>query len=163
MLDLTPIRATVTLTTSAPRAAVWHALERVARWPQVLTDLAAAAIEPAGPLAPGTLITTRALPGSNVIDMTYRVLAAEPFRRLVLASSARGFRAQTEYVLEDIEGETEVTVTAEVSAERLLGRLSAALWRDQHARHVAASLRRRGQAMLTLAETPETSVPITRP
>jgi len=163
MLDLAPIRATITLTTNARRAAVWQALEHVARWPQVLTDLSEATIAPEGPLASGAVITTRALPGHNVIDMTYQVLAAEPLHRLVLASSARGFRAQTEYVLEDIGGETEVSLTAEVSAERLLGRLSAALWRDQHARHVAASLRRRGQAMLTLAETLATSVSITRP
>jgi hypothetical protein len=149
MLTLAPIRVTVALTTSAPRAAVWQALEHVPRWPQVLTELSEAVTAPAGSLAPGTIITTRAQPGRNVIDMNYRVLAAEPLRRLVLASRAQGFRAQTAYVLEDADSGTQVT----------LGRLSAALWRDQHERHVAASLRRRGQAMLTLAEKLEASDP----
>jgi hypothetical protein len=35
---------------------------------------------------------------------------------------------------------------------RVLGRLAVTLWRNQHAGQVATSLRRRGQAMLTLAE-----------
>jgi Activator of Hsp90 ATPase homolog 1-like protein len=162
MLTFAPIRVTVALTTSAPRAAVWQALEHVPRWPQVLTELSEAVTAPAGSLAPGTIITTRGQPGRNVIDMNYRVLAAEPLRRLVLASRAQGFRAQTEYVLEDADGGTQVNLSAEVTAERVLGRLSAALWRDQHARHVAASLRRRAQAMLTLAEKLATSDPTRR-
>jgi hypothetical protein len=162
MLTLAPIHATVALTTSVPRAAVWQAFEQVSRWPQVLTELSEAAIAPTGPLAPGTVISTKALPGRNAIDMIYQVLAAEPLRRLVLVSRARGFRAQTEYLLEDADDGTELALTAEVSAERLLGRLSTALWRDQHARHVATSLRRRAQAMLTLAENLETTDPTTR-
>jgi hypothetical protein len=153
MLTLGPIVATVTLSTAAPRAAVWQALEAAPRWPQVLTDLAEAAIAPAGRLEAGAVISTKALPGLNVIDMQYRVLAAEPLRRLVLTSSARGFRAETEYVLDDDdEPGTQVTITARVMPERVLGRLAVVLWRKQHAGHVAASLRRRGQAMLTLAE-----------
>lgn len=154
MLTLGPIVATVTLTTTALRAAVWQALEAAPRWPQVLTDLAEAAIAPAGRLEAGAVISTKALPGGNVIDMQYRVLAAEPLRRLVLTSRARGFGAETEYLLDDDEGGTQVTITARVMPERVLGRLAVVLWRKQHAGHVAASLRRRGQAMLTLAEMP---------
>jgi uncharacterized protein YndB with AHSA1/START domain len=152
MLTLGPIVATVTLTTAAPRAAVWQAFEAAPRWPQVLTDLAEATIAP-GRLEAGAVISTKALPGGNVIDMQYRVLAAEPLRRLVLASRARGFRAETEYVLDDDdEPGTQVTITAQVMPERVLGRLAVVLWRKRHAGHVAASLRRRGQALLTLAE-----------
>jgi uncharacterized protein YndB with AHSA1/START domain len=132
---LTPIVATVTLTTAAPRAAVWQALEAAPRWPQVLTDLAEAAIAPAGRLEAGAVVTTKALPGRNVIDMSYRVLAVEPLRRLVMASSARGFRAETEYVLDDDEeAGTQVTITARVMPERVLGRLGVALWRNQQLR-----------------------------
>src|SRR5262245_3603023 len=107
MLAFGPIVATVTLTTAAPRAAVWQALEAAPRWPLVLTDLAEAAITPAGRLEPGAVISTKVLPGRDVIDMTYRVLAAESARRLVLTSRARGFQAETEYLLADDDDGTQ--------------------------------------------------------
>ncbi len=107
---------------------------------------------PGGRLDAGAVITTRAKPGVDVIDMSYQVLAVEPLRRLVLASSARGFRAQTEYLLEDDHEGSEVTLAAQVAPERMLGRMSMLLWRSQHESQLAAALRRRGQAMLTLAE-----------
>jgi hypothetical protein len=152
VLTFAPILATVTLEANASRAAVWQALEAAPRWPEVLTDLAQASITPSGRLEPGALIVTRARPGRDVIDMHYRVLEAEPARRLVLASSANGFLARTEYVLDDDATGALVTFTAQVTPERVLGRLSTALWRDQHARHIGTALRRRGEAMLRLAE-----------
>ena len=151
MLKFAPLVVSTTLTSSASRAAVWHALETAPRWPEVLPDVVDVTVTPAGRLEPGAVIVARALPGRDVIDMSYRVLAAEPLRRLVLMSSARGFRAETEYVLEDDGDGSEITLTARVMAERMLGRVSMTIWRNQHEGHIAAALRRRGQAMLTLA------------
>ena len=152
MLKFASLAATITLSTPATRAAVWRALETVRRWPQVLPDLFDATIAPVGRLEAGGVITTRAKPGGDVIDMSYQVLAVEPLRRLVLAGSARGFRVQTEYLLEDDGEGSEVTLPAQVAPERMLGRMSMMLWRSRHETQIAAALRRRGQAMLTLAK-----------
>jgi hypothetical protein len=47
------LTATRTFATSASPSAVWAALEAAPRWPEVLTDLVAARIEPDGVLAEG--------------------------------------------------------------------------------------------------------------
>ncbi len=150
-----PIETTITLAVAAPREAVWAALTDAPRWPQVLPDLAEGRIAPDGVLAPGAKIETRAVPDTDVVDMTYHVVAAEPPRRLVLESAANGFRACTEYVL-DASGEdpreTDVTVTAQVIALDISGRLSVALKRAHYVAQVEKSVRRRTAALLTLAQ-----------
>lgn len=149
-----PIVATVTLTTEADRAAVWRALESAERWPEVLPDISAAHIEPDGRLREGSTIRTQPKPDTTMVEMAYHVLAADPRRRLVLASTAAGFDAHTEYVLaDDPEGGTSVTLKATVMAEGIVMRVSTAVRRGTYATHVATSLRRRMGALLMLAET----------
>jgi hypothetical protein len=148
-----PVTATVALSTPAPVHATWAAFETATRLPEVLPDIAAAAVDPDGRLVPGATIRTVARPDRNVIDMRYDVLAAEPPRRLVLQSSAEGFRAQTTYDFEaDTDGGTHVTVTAAVVAERIKGRLVALFWRSLVTQQLERSLRRRTEALLELAE-----------
>jgi hypothetical protein len=151
---LGPIIATVNLTTEADSHAVWRALETAARWPEVLSDLASARVEPTGPLTASSTIRTQPRSGSNMIEMVYRVVAAEAPQRLVLTSSAAGFFAETEYAIaSDGEGGASVTVTARVVAERPMMRLMTTIWRSRYREHIATSLRRRMGSWLMLAET----------
>ena len=156
-----PIIATVTFTTPAPMASAWAAFATVARWPEVLPDLAAARIEPGGALEPGAIIRTIAKPDRNIIDMSYYVIAAEPQRRLVLQSRAQGFRADTTYEFAPADNSdavhgTRVTVRAAVTPERIRGRIVSVLWRPKFVEQVARSVGRRTAALLQLAEQSET-------
>jgi hypothetical protein len=142
----------------APSDEVWAAFTDVPRWPEVLPDLASARIDPDGVLAPGAVIQTVALPDRNVIDMSYRVLEAEPVRRLQLESSAGGFSARTVYEFRDAETGTgtQVTVTAFVTPETLSERIKSTLWPGKFNEHIERSIRRRTTTLLTLAgEMPE--------
>lgn len=153
---LRPLSVSVTLTSPATPAEVWAALADVPRWPEVLSDLASARIDPGGVLTAGATIQTVALPDRNVIDMTYRIAEAVPSRRLVLESRADGFSARTIYEFEvaAAEGGTDVTVTAEVTPEKLGGKIGAALWPHKYNEHIERSIRRRTSALLELAGEP---------
>jgi hypothetical protein len=142
----------------APSDEVWAAFTDVPRWPEVLSDIASARIDPDGVLAPGAIIQTVALPDRNVIDMSYRVLEAEPSSTLVLESSAEGFSARTVYEFRSAETGTgtEVTVTAFVTAEKLTEKIRSALWPGKYNEHIERSIRRRTTTLLKLAgEMPE--------
>jgi uncharacterized protein YndB with AHSA1/START domain len=136
---------------------VWAAFTDAARWPEVLTDLASARIDPDGTLAAGAVIQTVALPDRNVIDMSYRVLDADHPHRLVLESSADGFSARTIYKFRAAGPDTgtEVTVTAVVTPERLGGKITATLWPQKYNEHIERSIRRRTTALLELADRNE--------
>ena len=148
-----PLSASATLTSPAPPDEVWAAFTDATRWPEVLTDLASARIEPDGILAPGATIQTIALPDRNVIDMSYRVVDAEPAQRLVLESSADGFSARTIYEFRAAESGlgTDVTVTALVKPERFAGKITSTLWPQKYNEHIERSIRRRTTALLELA------------
>jgi len=148
-----PLSATATLISPAPPDKVWAALTDATRWPEVLTDLASARIDPDGALAPGATIRTVALPDRNVIDMSYRVIDAEPSQRLVLESSADGFSARTVYEFRAAESGigTEVTVTAVVRPDRFAGKITSTLWPHKYNEHIERSIRRRTTALLELA------------
>lgn len=148
-----PLSASATLTSPAPPDEVWAAFTDATRWPEVLTDLASARIEPNGVLAAGATIQTIALPDRNVIDMSYRVADAQPSQRLVLESSADGFSAQTIYEFRAAESGTgtEVTVTAVVIPERLGGKITSTLWPHKYNEHIERSIRRRTTTLLELA------------
>lgn len=147
-----PLSASATLTSPASPDEVWSALTDATRWPEVLPDLASARIDPDGVLAPGATIQTVALPDRNVIDMSYRVIEAEPPQRLTLESSADGFTARTSYELKAAEPGmgTEVTVTAVVRPERFAGKITSTLWPHKYNEHIDRSIRRRTTALLEL-------------
>jgi hypothetical protein len=148
-----PITARVSLATDTPRAFVWRAFEAARRWPEVLPDLESAAIEPDDRLAVGAVMRSRAVPGTMAVDMAYHVLVAEAPARLVTDSRANGFRARTDYRFADADGGgTTITFAANVTAERKLMRAYISLQRGRYSDMVEASLRRRMQAMLVLAE-----------
>jgi hypothetical protein len=150
-----PIKTTITLSAAASSEAVWAALTDATRWPEVLPDLAEGRILPDGKLAPGATLETRAVPDSSVVDMSYRVIAADSPRRLVLESAANGFRAHTEYVLapgDDGSNVTDVTITTHIMPIGIPNRLSVALRRAQYVAQIEKSVRRRTAALLTLAE-----------
>jgi hypothetical protein len=145
------LTATDTFATAASPAAVWAALATPQRWPEVLTDLREGLIEPPGKLTEGAIIRTFAKPGTKAIDMTYRVVAAEPHQRLNFMSEGKDWRGETGYV---IEGETGARVTLTVSIEPLgfWPRLAVRLWRNVYLDQLGANIRTRTQAMLHLAE-----------
>lgn len=149
-----PIRATVILTTDAPPEWVWRAFESAPRWPEVLQDVEAAEIAPAGRLVAGAVMHSRGVPGTMAVDMAYHVLAAERPHHLQTESIAAGFRARTDYRFETADGGgTTITLTADVAAERTMMRLYIAIQRKRHVELIEASLTRRMQSMLALAET----------
>jgi uncharacterized protein YndB with AHSA1/START domain len=147
-----PLSATVTFTHPASPNDVWAALADVSRWPDVLPDLASARIDPDGTLTAGATIETVALPDRHVINMSYRVIEAEPARRLVLESRADGFSARTVYEFKpaDTAG-TMLIVTALVTPERLAGKITSQLWPRKYNEHIERSIRRRTTALLDLA------------
>jgi uncharacterized protein YndB with AHSA1/START domain len=149
-----PLSATATLTSPAPLDKVWAAFTDAVRWPEVLTDFASARIDPDGVLAAGAVIQMVALPDRNVIDMSYRVIDADHPHRLVLESSANGFRARTIYEFRAAGPDTgtEVTVTAVVTPERLGGKITATLWPQKYNEHIESSIRRRTTTLLALAD-----------
>jgi hypothetical protein len=146
------LTATDTFATTAAPGAVWAALASPQRWPEVLTDLREGLIEPPGELVEGAVMRTFAKPGTRAIDMTYRVVAAEPGRRLKLASQGEDWRGGADYA---IEGEDQSLVTLTLSIEPLgfWPRLSVRLWRQFYLDQIGANLRARTEPMLQLAET----------
>jgi hypothetical protein len=148
-----PIRASATLNSAVPRDFIWRAFESAPRWPEVLKDLSSATIEPDGRLAAGAVMRSQAVPGTMAVDMAYRVLEAEAPARLVTVSEANGFTARTAYGFAPAaDGGTDLTLTAEVTAQKLPVRLYVAIQRDKHVQMVQGSLIRRMSAMLELAE-----------
>jgi len=144
-----------TLSTTASPAAVWRAFTRVDLWPQALPTVISAKLEPAGAFAADSHILTRATPGSAAADLDYRIVAAEPPRRLVLEIEEADYRATTEYVIAgapDAAGMTDVTVTATLEAHGLSQIVRFLLWHQRLTPFLSASARQRGQAFLDLAE-----------
>jgi hypothetical protein len=148
-----PITVSVTIPTRVPREYVWRAFESAPRWPEVLHDLAAAEIEPDGRLVPGAVMRSRAVPGTMAVDMAYRVLDAVAPERLRTQSDAAGFTAVTDYrFAPEADGVTEITLNVSVAAQKAMVRLYIAVQRARHEEMVTASLHRRMQSMLALAE-----------
>ncbi|HVG51567.1 MAG TPA: SRPBCC family protein [Xanthobacteraceae bacterium] len=152
-----PLSATISITTSASPEAVWEALTDVPRWPEVLPGVGSAHLEPDGALAPGAVIKTIALPGHNVVDMSYDVVSAEPIQRLVIQSSAQGYTARTAYDLSASKSSahphgTDVTATAIVTPVTFRKRLLSSLGRPKINESIELSVRRRTTALLELAE-----------
>ena len=141
-----------TFATTASPTAVWAALEAAPRWPEVLTDLVSACIEPDGVLAEGATIRTVAKPGTRAVDMTYHVVAADPRLHLAIEAAGDGFRAHTEYLIEPFAAGARVTVTSQVQPTRWLHRLTTGLARRSYTRQFEATMQARMRPMLTLAE-----------
>jgi hypothetical protein len=158
-------RITITrvFATSAKPTAVWAALEAAPRWPEVLTDLVSARIEPDGVLAAGATIKTIAKPGTRAVDMTYRVIAATPRLSLVIESATAGhFRARTGYSIDPFVTGARVTLTASAEPVRWLHKLTTALARRFYTQQLEAAMEARMRPMLTLAERIQNSQPATR-
>jgi hypothetical protein len=147
-----PLTATHTFSTTASPAAVWRALESVDLWPKVLPTMAHAILEPAGPLAAGTLIRTRAVPNSAAADLTYRVAAAEAPRHLALVIEDDDYTAETDYRISEGDGETDVVVTTKLNPKGLAQTVRFLLWRARITPALSASVHERTQALLRLAE-----------
>lgn len=148
-----PLTVTQTVASTLPPAALWRAFEAVEQWPTVIAALAVARLEPPGPLAAGSRIVTRGLPGSNAADRDFRVLAAEAPHRLVLAVEDADFRALTRYELVRHGGdETDIVATATLDAVGLAQSLRFLAWRARIAPVLAANTRERAQALADLAE-----------
>lgn len=146
-----PLTATDTFTTQISATAIWTALASPHRWPEVLTDLHEGTIEPPGNLTHGAVIRTVARPGTKAVDMTYRVVAAEPLRRLRFTSDGKDWRGATDYA---IEGDAHARLTLTVSIEPLgfWPRLAIRLFRSVYLDQLRANIHVRTQAMLQLAE-----------
>ena len=146
------IQVSITLTTAASPAAIWSAFEQAPRWPEVLTDLVEARIEPDGKLVPGAVMQSKARPNTGAADMRYDVTEAVPAQSLALASHWKGLRGRTRYTFEPIGDGTRVTVSSEMEAESLIGRVAMAIWRAHYATQLVSALQTRTRALLTLAE-----------
>jgi hypothetical protein len=132
---------------------VWDALEAAPRWPEVLTDLVEAHIEPNGMLVEGAMIRTVAKAGTNAVDMTYRVVAADPRLSLIIESEIpKQARARSEYLIEPFAAGTRVTLTSRIEPIRWLYRLAVVLARPAYIRQFEAGLDMRMLPMLALAE-----------
>ena len=147
------LTVTRTFSTTASPSAVWDALEAAPRWPEVLTDLIEARIAPDGVLAEGATIHTVAKPGTRAVDMTYRVVAADPRLSLTIEADKVGeFRARSEYLIEPFAAGARVTLTSQVEPVRWLHRIGVALARRSYTRQFEAALELRMRPMLMLAE-----------
>jgi polyketide cyclase/dehydrase/lipid transport protein len=138
--------------TTASASAVWAALEAAPRWPEVLTDLVEARIEPDGVLTEGAIIRTVAKPGTRAIDMAYRVVAADPRLQLAIEATGGGFRARTEYLIEPFAAGARVTLTSQVEPLWWLHRITTELARGSYTKQVEAMMEARTRPMLALAE-----------
>jgi hypothetical protein len=147
-----PLTATQTFSTTASPAAVWRALERVDLWPKVLPTMAHATLEPKGALAAGSLIRTRAEPNSGAADLTYRVVAAEPAKHLVLVIEDDDYTARTDYRIVQDGGETDLVVTSTLNPKGLAQSIRFLLWSVRIAPALNANVRDRTEALLRLAE-----------
>jgi hypothetical protein len=147
-----PLTSIQTLTTSASPAAVWHAFARVDLWPTAIRSLAAAKLEPEGPLAAGSRIVTRATAESKAADITYDVVGAEPPHHLVLTIDDPAYRATTAYRIVAEGSVTDVVVTATLEAVGLTQTIRFLLWRQRLSPMLATTARERTSALLALAE-----------
>jgi uncharacterized protein YndB with AHSA1/START domain len=148
-----PLTVTQTLTTTASPEAVWRAFEAVEQWPTAIHTLAAAKLEPKGALAPGSIIRTRAAPGSNTADRDYRVVTAEKPRYLVLAVEDPDYRAVTRYAIAPHSAqETDVVVTSTLDAVGVTQSIRLLAWRARMAPVLKANTRERAQGLIDLAE-----------
>jgi hypothetical protein len=139
-------------TTTASPAAVWAALEAAPRWPEVLTDLVSARIEPGGALTVGAVISTIARPGTRAADMAYRVIAAEPRLSLTIETATGELRARSDYQIAPFVTGARVTVTSEIEPVRWLHKITMTLARRSYAAQFEAALEARTRPMLALAE-----------
>jgi Polyketide cyclase / dehydrase and lipid transport len=146
------ITVSCTFPTTASPSAVWAALEAAPRWPEVLTDLVSARIEPDGVLVTGAVIRTVAKPGTRAVDVTYRVVAADPRLHLAIESDADDFRARTDYAIDAFVTGTRVMVTSVVEPVRWLHRITTEFTRRSYTRQFEAMMEARMLPMLTLAE-----------
>jgi hypothetical protein len=147
------ITVSKTFSTSASPSAVWAALEAAPRWPEVLHDLVSARIEPDGVLAEGATIRTVARPGTRAIDMSYRVVEADPRLSLTIESDVAGdFRTHSEYLIDPFATGSRIILTSQVEPVRWLHKITTALaWRS-YEKQLQAILEARMLPMLTLAE-----------
>jgi uncharacterized protein YndB with AHSA1/START domain len=141
------------MTTPAPPAAVWRALEATERWPEVKPDIAAARIEPNGRLEAGATIRTFVKPGHSVTDMEYRVLAAERPHRVVWMTRVPRLRVETELVLANDASGTRLEVTLRVDGETLFSRLFLFAFRRRYEEALLLSAVTRLRPLLTLAKS----------
>jgi hypothetical protein len=146
------ISVTLTISTTAPPAAVWAALEAAPRWPEVLTDLASARIEPDGVLRAGAVMRSFAKPDTQAADMVYRVVEARRPHHLAIEAEVGNFRSRAAYDIETIEDGAQITLTAEIMPTRGIDRLIMALARRRYIGKFHAETKRRMRAMVTLAE-----------
>jgi uncharacterized protein YndB with AHSA1/START domain len=147
-----PLSVTQTVSTSASPAAVWRAFERVDLWPTAIPALAAAKLKPRGALAAGSRILTRATPSSGSADIEYKVVAAEPPRRLVLTIDDPDYRSRFEYRIAAEAGATDVVVTATLEAVGLMQTVRFLLWQTRLMPILGTTARERTQALVHLAE-----------
>ena len=146
------LTATDTFRTTIPATAVWAALATPERWPEVLTDLREGWLDPPGELKEGALIQTFAKPDTRAIDMTFRIVAAEPLRRLRFRSEGKDWRGGSDYMIAG-DDHAEVTLTVSIEPLGFWPRLSVWLWRSFYQGQMSANVRARTQSMLQLAET----------
>jgi hypothetical protein len=148
-----PLTVVQTVSTMASPAQVWRAFEAVEQWPTVMAALASARLEPAGILAVGSVIVTRAVPGSNGSDRDYRVLSAEPPHRLTVAVEDAGYRAVTRYeVAARTAEETDIVASSTLDAVGLMQSLRFLAWRARIVPVLKANTRERAQGLADLAE-----------
>jgi hypothetical protein len=140
------------LPSAAPPAAIWRALEAAPRWPEVRPDIAEARIVPHGRLEPGATIRTFVKPGSKIPDMVYRVLAAEPLRRMVWASRVPTQLFMIEITIAEAADGARVTAMVSVEADGFVNRLSLLVFRKRHVATLTKQLVERLGPLLTLAE-----------
>lgn len=148
-----PLTVTQTLTAAASPQDLWRAFEAVEQWPTVLRSLAVAKLEPAGPLAAGSVIRTRAVPGGSAADRDYRIVTVQKPRYLVLAIEDDEYRAVTRYEIEPRRPlDTDLRVTASLDAVGLMQSLRFLAWRARIAPALKSNARERAQGLVDLAE-----------
>src|SRR5262245_17865291 len=147
------VSVTLTVSTTAPPAAVWAALEAAPRWREVLDDLTSARIEPDGVLRAGAVMRSFAKPGTEAADMAYRVVEAKRPRRLAIEAEVGSYRSCANYQIEpDGGGGAQVTLNAEIVPTRGIDRLILYFARKRYLGKFKAGVETRLRAMLTLAE-----------
>lgn len=148
-----PLTVTETLHAAASPADLWRAFEAVKQWPTAMRSLASAKAKPAGPLAAGSLIHTRAVSGGEAADRTYRVVTAEKPRYLVLAIEDAEYRSVTRYeIVPRRADDTDLVVTSTLDAVGLIQSLRFLAWRARIAPALKTNARERAQGLVDLAE-----------
>jgi hypothetical protein len=147
-----PLISTQTLSTSASPAALWRAFESVDLWPTAVRILAAARVDPPGPLVRGSRIVTRATPESKASDITYEIVAVDPSHRLTLAIDDPAYRATTDYRIVAEGRTTDLVVTAHLEAVGIMQTVRFVLWRQRLTPVLRTAARERAQALIDLAE-----------